>query len=46
MRKADHTPTLSSGHAVIAAALGLSLLVMLPLAALSAARLLVWLIGT
>lgn len=46
MRKADHSPTLAAGHAVIAAALGLSLLVMLPLAAPSATRLVVWFIGT
>ena len=45
MRRADQTPTPAAGHAVIAAALGLSLLVMLPLAAPSAARLVIWLIG-
>ena len=45
MRKADQSTTLAAGHAVIAAALGLSLLAMLPLAAISVARLLVWLLG-
>lgn len=34
-----------AGHALIAAALGLSLIVMLPLVALPAARLLGWLTG-
>jgi len=31
MRRPDHTPALAAGHAVIAAALGLSLLVMFAL---------------
>ncbi|MFO1130925.1 MAG: hypothetical protein U1E16_02755 [Hyphomicrobiales bacterium] len=46
MEKPGHLSPLAAGHALIAAALGLSLLVMLPLAALSATRLLAWLVGT
>ncbi|MEI8178531.1 hypothetical protein [Aestuariivirga sp.] len=44
MREPDQIPTLAAGHAVIAGALGLSLVVMLPLAAPPAARLLAWLL--
>ncbi len=45
MEKPAQNPPLAAGHAVIAAALGLSLLLMLPLAALSAGRLVAWLLG-
>jgi hypothetical protein len=45
MQKPEQLSPLAAGHAVIAAALGLSLLVMLPLAALSVTRLLAWLVG-
>jgi len=45
MEKPAQIPRLAAGHAVIAAALGLSLLLMLPLAALSAGRLLTALLG-
>ena len=42
MRGPDHMPTIAAGHAVIAVALGMSLLVMATLAALPMARLLAW----
>jgi len=45
MRKPDHMPSFAAGHALIAAALGLSMLFMLPIAILPFARLLGWLIA-
>lgn len=45
MREPDHMPSFAAGHAIIAVALGLSLLVMLSIAAQPVARSLAWLVG-